>query len=313
MKFGVLMLYFNAERTISRCIDNCAPFVNTIYISYSPEPFSKYNSRARELHKNQSSLEVVKKSRYFYKIKIIEGVWNSEEDQRNAVVDLARTDGIDYLIVQDPDEFYLPDAYQKNIRGILQQPANPFYYVRWINFWKDLQTVVQERLNIWGTKATIYSNCPNFAINLKDFPHLKFMDKRLVNARYDQCLKLDGLCYHLSYVYPDNELQTKIQTWGHSHQVTGSWFYYKWLGFNKNRTRFIHPMMGPIWLRAIKFTGVLPEELKNFPELEQKSVQLTVPERVKEWIIDINLQVRYYFTKVKGNIAFALKIGQFKR
>jgi hypothetical protein len=312
MKFGVLMLYFNAERTISRCIDNCAPFVNTIYISYSPEPFSKYNSRARELHKNQSSLEVVKKSRYSNKIKIIQGVWDSEEDQRNAVVDLARTDGIDYLIVQDPDEFYLPEAYQKNIQGILQQPAYPFYYVPWINFWKNLQTVAVGRENIWGTKKTIYSDCPNFAINLRDFPDLKFVDKRGVNAPYNQCLKLNGLCYHLSYVYSDTELQTKIQTWGHSHQVSANWFYYKWLGFDRNRTRFIHPIAGPSWLKAKKFLGVLPDELKDFPRLDQKSIQLNASERVKEWILDIALLAQYYWAKTKGNIAFALKIGQFK-
>jgi hypothetical protein len=312
MRFGVLMLYFNAERTIARCIENCAPFVDTIYISYSPEPWSKYNDRARELHKNQSSLKVVKNSRYLNKIKIIHGVWDTEEDQRNAVVDSARADGIDYLIVQDPDEFYLPEAYQKNIQGILQQPAYPFYYVSWVNFWKDLQTIVEERGNIWGTKTTIYSNCPNFAINLRDFPHLKFMDKRWVNARYDQCLKLDGLCYHLSYVYPDTELQIKMQTWGHSHQVAAKWFYYKWLGFDKHRTRFIHPISGPVWHKALKFDGLLPAELNDFPLLDQKSIKLSATEKLKEWLNDGNLLIRYYLRKTRRNIAFVLKKGQFK-
>ena len=54
IKIGIQILYFDAEQFILNTIENCAPFVDRIYILYSPLPWT-YNSKAREQYKNESS------------------------------------------------------------------------------------------------------------------------------------------------------------------------------------------------------------------------------------------------------------------
>ncbi|MFI5173004.1 MAG: hypothetical protein ACHQFW_11470 [Chitinophagales bacterium] len=142
MKIGVLILYFNASRTILSCIENCSQFADIIYISYSKEPWSKYNPNARANHQNTSALSIIRTSKHFGKIKIIEGVWATEEEQRNEVVASAKADQIDYLIIQDPDEFYLPEDYKMNIDEMIQKPGFPFFYNPWIIFWRNLNYIV---------------------------------------------------------------------------------------------------------------------------------------------------------------------------
>ncbi|MBY0436484.1 MAG: hypothetical protein K2U26_20515 [Cyclobacteriaceae bacterium] len=312
MKFGVLILYFNAQRTILRCIENCAPFVDLIYVSYSPVPWTKYNSKARSYYKNTSDLEIVINSVHRDKIRIIQGAWDNEEEQRNAVVNQARLDGMNYLIIQDPDEFYLPEEYSKNIEGIIKNPHAPFYYNLWINFWKNIHTVIVERTDMFGLKNSIFSMSANFAINLSDFLDTKFVDRRTCNYDFKSGVALSGICYHLSYVYSDDELKGKIMTWGHSHQVSENWFFYKWLAWDQARTKYINPTIGPIWLRAIPFKGTLPVELMDFPVLSQAKVKLTMFQKLNEFRLDLRQLLKYYVYKFKGKVAFALKIGQFK-
>lgn len=312
MKFGVLILYFNAERTILRCIENCSPFVNRIYVSYSSLPWSAYNPEARSRHHNQSSKEVLRQSPHLDKIRLIEGTWNTEQDQRNAIVEIARSEGIDVLIIQDPDEFYLPASYRKNLAEIEENPEYPFYYNPWVNFWKDLGHIVLERRALFGKKYFPYSESANFAINLRHFPDVHFKDRRLSNYSYDQGLKLSGLCYHLSYVYSDEEVRAKIETWGHSHQVQANWMQYKWLGWRPSSI-YINPTLGPVWHRAIPFNGELPGELIDFPKLEQTYAPLSFFQRLDEWVYNFRQVQRYWRHEMKGIIARRFGLGQYKK
>ena len=60
-------------------------------------------------------LDLLKQSKYYNKITIIEGEWEYDEDQRNACLDKAQNDGIDYLINHDADEFYFHKDFKKMI------------------------------------------------------------------------------------------------------------------------------------------------------------------------------------------------------
>jgi hypothetical protein len=312
LKLASLILFFNSETTILQCIDNCADKVDIIYISYSPQPWKKYNPLARNHYQNTSSLATLNKSKHLNKLKIVSGVWDNEEDQRNEVLKIAKEDQIDFLIIQDPDEFYLPEEYDKNIQGMIQNPSYPYYYNPWINFWKNLTYVALERKNLFGTESSIYSKSANFAMNLKSFPDIFFADRRQPNYSYDSALKLPGVCYHLSYVYTDEEVKTKIMTWGHSHQVRKNWFKYKWLGWKPN-TKYINPMMGPVWQKATKFEGPLPKELNDFPDLQQESRELSPQEKILEKLYDLNQLRQYLLHQMKGRIAYKFKLRQFRR
>lgn len=256
-------------------------------------------------------MDIVRSHKDVSRIRIVEGVWDTEEAQRNAVVSAAKRDGMDYLIIQDPDEFYLEEAYSKNIDEIIRQPDFPYYYCLWINFWKNLRHIVLERKNIIGSKYSMYSYNPNFAINLK-YPDICFKDRRLCNYPAAEGHILSGICYHLSYVHSDEEMKIKIGTWGHSHQVDEKWMKYKWFGWNA-KTKFINPMMGPVWDRAVKFDGQLPAQLNEFPALHQEYISLD-PEEIKdEKKYDFNQLKLYLFHQTKGWLAKKLKLGQYKK
>lgn len=311
MRFGVLMLYFNAEKFILAAISNTAPYVETIYISYSKVPWNAYNKDARK-YTNNSSLAIIEASLFRHKIKIIEGVWESEHDQRNSVVKQAISDGMDYLIIQDPDEFYLPDEFNKNLQSIIDQPDYPFYYNPWINFWKSTKHVLLERVSNEGIKNTIYNESANFAVNLSRTPSISFVNKRGTSWSYDKGLRIPGVCLHLSYVYSDEELKVKLATWGHSHEVQKFWFKYKWLAWQP-QTKYLHPTQSPIWIKAVPYSGLLPNEIQNFPLLSQKTLTLNSIEKLHCAFLALFSFIDYYKRQIKGRIAAKLRIGQYKR
>lgn len=53
MKFGVHMLYFNQDKWILKTIENCAPFVDKIYIAWSEKPWN-YNDSASKFINNSN-------------------------------------------------------------------------------------------------------------------------------------------------------------------------------------------------------------------------------------------------------------------
>ena len=72
MRYAVLILFYDCDQFILRTIDNCAPHVEKIYVSYSPYPWS-YNPEAREKYRNPSSPDLIKNSRHWNKIQLVEG------------------------------------------------------------------------------------------------------------------------------------------------------------------------------------------------------------------------------------------------
>ena len=133
-RFAVQILFYDCDQFILKVIENCAPFVEKIYVTYSPEPWNAYNKSARDHYKNPSNPEILKQSKHYSKIELISGVWEKEEDQRNECLERARKDGFDYMIIQDADEFYNPSEYQKNLDQIILNPDHHFYRCRWYLF-----------------------------------------------------------------------------------------------------------------------------------------------------------------------------------
>jgi len=136
MKFATHILFFNQDRWILKNIEMIAPFVDKIYVAWSELPWS-YNPAARDLFKNKSNPELLKQSPYYDKIVLIKGVWNLDEDQRNACLDAAKQDGMDYLLMIDADEFYHPNDLKKLIEDIKENPDYEYYTTPWITYWKD--------------------------------------------------------------------------------------------------------------------------------------------------------------------------------
>lgn len=259
MKFGVHMFLYNVNRFILPALANCGPHVDRIYVIYSEQPWSRYNAQARGLYRNRTSPDILDQSPYRDKITLLRGEWESEDDARNAALSRARSDGMDYLVVQDADEYYFHADYRKNLEFLAAHPEVSYFRAQWYLFWKSTDYIIQ------GWHGKVISNCENFAVNCRT--PVTFSRYRLVAAPVEAALTVPGVGYHLSSVYSDEEMLEKLSTWGHAQQVGNRqrWFEQKWQYWTES-TRFLSviPPRATSW-KAIRFDAPLPEVLRDFP------------------------------------------------
>ena len=252
MKFATHVLFYNVDKFILKNIDNSGPHVDRIYVTYSKKPWV-YNKKARKNFSNTSNLDLLEQSKFYNKITIIEGEWEYDEDQRNACLEKAKQDGIDYLINHDADEFYFHKDFKKMIAEVKSNPDYDYYITPMINFWKTLDYIV---LTNNGEKIV---GQPELIVNLNKTQ--EFIRARRLSGK--NIYSLSVLCYHASFVLSNEECWNKINTWGHTHQFKlKRWYKQKWLKWNID-TINLHPVTPKAWSRAIKYNGALPEVLSR--------------------------------------------------
>jgi hypothetical protein len=254
MKIATHIVLFGQDNWIMKNIENAFPHVDKIYIAYSEKPWG-YNPNARNIYKNSFNLNIIKQSKFINKISIIEGDWLTEEAQRNACVNKANEDGMDYLMIHDADEFYFHDDFEKIKNFIFNQPSYDIYTCGWISFWKTFKYITVANLS---NKMVGH---PQIVINLKK--GVKFERKRKPTG--SQIINIPNIiCYHASYVLTDNELKEKLKTWGHHNDFNiDIWYDNIWLKWTPEMLN-LHPVYPTAWYKAIKYTEKLPEVLKEF-------------------------------------------------
>jgi hypothetical protein len=252
MKVATHVLLFGQDKWIMRNIVNAYPHVDRIYVAYSAKPWV-YNPDARTLYKKEFDLDIIRKSEFADKVTIIEGEWEKEEHQRNACVDQAVKDGMDYLIIHDADEFYFHNDFSKLVAELKKFPEVDYFKVPWYCFWKSFEYVV---VRPDGSPIVGY---PEFAINLKK--GIRFEAKRRPTSR--SFLTLPYLCYHGSYVLTDVEVRDKLQTWGHTNDFnTYQWYTNVWKEWTEDMTD-LHMVTPPDWKKAVKTDMPLPEVIAD--------------------------------------------------
>jgi hypothetical protein len=251
MKFATHVLCFGQDKWLMKNIQNAYPHVDKIYIAYSDKPWN-YNPNARNLYTIPMDLSIIRNSIYADKIEIIEGVWDTEEAQRNACLDFAKKDNIDFLFIHDADEFYTHEDFQKMIQWISSNPQYSLYRCPWYNFWRSSEYITIKE------DGNLIAGYPDICINLNH--NIRFQNKR--TATKDNIGVIDNIiCYHMSYVLTDEEVKRKLETWGHTNDFDiYSWYQNKWLSWNENSVG-LHPIQPNAWYKAVKYNGVLPEVL----------------------------------------------------
>jgi hypothetical protein len=291
MRVAVQVLLYNVDRFILAMLENCGPHVDRIYATWSPVPWTAYNAAARLEFKNKTTPDVLRRSRFHDKVVLIEGEWPDEASQRNAALDRARADDMDFLIVQDADEFYRPEDYQANIRYLAQHPTADYFRGRWHLFWKTTDWVLE-----FMPDNSVLANNENFAVNCRR--PVRFNGLRGVNADWRNAPVAPGVCYHLSWLCSDEEAWEKVSTWGHADQVmTGRWFETKWRGW-RPASRCLSPSRPTaIYKRAVRFDGELPRELSKLNPPATQPATLSPLQRLHELAWDCE-EVGFYYTKI---------------
>lgn len=258
MKIATHVLVFGQEKWLMKNFENAYPHVDKIYVSVGYFPWS-YNPQARDKYKNTFHLNLLFEPEYDkYRDKLvgISADWKNEEDQRNACVDAAIRDGMDYLIIHDADEFYFHLHFENAINQIKANPDHDYYAIAWYCFWKSFGYIL---LDANGNKITGY---PQFAINLKR--GVRFESKRRPNKTDCYTIpKQEAVCYHASYVLNDAEVLQKIETWGHANDFNREqWYKDVWLAW-KPTMKNLHLVSPQAWSKADHYDGGLPEVIKD--------------------------------------------------
>jgi len=242
MKFATHIVLFGQDKWIMKNIENSYKHVDVIYISYSKKPWG-YNPNARKNIINSFNLDIIKESVFFDKITLIEGDWQTEEDQRNACVSKAKKDNVDYLMIHDADEFYHDDDFELILDFIKKNPDHDVYKCAWYNFWKTLDYITIQ------SDGNLVAGYPEIFINLTT--GTDFSRKRRPSSNKSIIIP-NVFCYHASYVLTDSEVKNKLNTWGHHNDFnTDKWYNEKWLNWNEQSID-LHPISPSAWKRAIK-------------------------------------------------------------
>jgi hypothetical protein len=262
-------------------LSNIGPHVDRIYFSYSEVPWT-YNRNARSVYRNPTKLSIVDQSEYREKIHVITGVWDTEEDQRNACVTKARAEGFNLMLCVDTDEFYLDADYPAMLAEIGRRPDCLAFQARYITFWKNLNSVIIGRNGLTDTGHALFAiRCDQGIVHT---------DRRSVNTTIMHTL--DGPCYHLGYVMSDGDMMRKLKTWGHSADFNHDrWYRVKWLGWTLH-SRNLHPLYSTLWPRAEYFKGKLPQALVDFVSPENHFVPPSKRDRLFELVENCQAELK---------------------
>lgn len=294
MKVAVHAFNYKNDDLVLRWLANVHPHVDKIYLVYPELPW-EYNPAVTHSvsYLNDANPTLAMDSSFANKIQVVKGKWRSDGDQRNHVVDLAQSEGFDYLLVQDIDEFYRPEEMEINLKGIRDNPTFLLYKNPWHIFWKNVGYVLEYRETLLSHNArchfhernTTINFSTSFALNLRR--GARFWRSRAVRCNDAEILLLEGLCCHLSWVKSDADVRIKIDTWTHCADVLPGWYELKWLNWTA-QSKWLAYSDPLSWNRAVPFEGKLPAEIVGFSPGEQCQAKRTSLIFAREAIYDAN-------------------------
>jgi len=138
--------------------------------------------------------------------------WKDEAEQRNWCME--NLDDCDYVLVCHADTFFTQEDIQK-IKDFIQTATERQYDIQTKMYWKDLDTVVQPDPIL---KAMLIRKDVRFVENIR-------IEDQVASAP----IVPDVICHHLSWAKTDEEIKTKIATYGHANEIVPSWYEEVWL------------------------------------------------------------------------------------
>lgn len=290
MKIACHILSYNVDLFIDHVLENAAPHVDKIFITYSVKPWG-YVPSSRATKTNPTTLarvhQAIARMRALTglntQVEVIEGEWATEEETRNACLDAATLQGFDWLIIQDADEFYTGHAWRTAKDHLFADQISQSVTSTWYLFWKSSHYVVEFR------DSGIKSDNPGFALRCNS--GARFVSGRRPDARTTS--GIDAVCYHYGYVMSDDQMAEKVSTWGHAHQFDArKWLTYKWYNWTPH-TRNLNPVSPVAWPRAFLFPNEQPDFARHFalPLLTKSHIDLADRMGALAW--DLSSELRF--------------------
>lgn len=221
------------------------------------------------------------------KVNIYTGVWDSDTEQRNFLLNRAR-DIADFAMLVDSDEVWEPDQIKKLIKFIKEDSKTAFpadvYAVAIIHYYRSLYWRYGD---IGASVNYVYRIHP-------DLSHT-WIRHAMKDRKDANVVKVPVWYHHFGYAYPSKVVGKKVKFWGHSNEVAKNWYtnvFKKW----KPGKLALSPT-GQDW------TGLKYHEpiniMKDHPLPPED--QLTVYDKTK-------IACEEYLTKVRGIKAYLLRL-----
>jgi glycosyltransferase involved in cell wall biosynthesis len=166
------------------------------------------------------------------RIEIVEGNWQSENETRNAGMDLLSD--CDYILMVDSDEILLDEDLQR-LRVLCETDKPQVIGVRLHTYWKT----------------------PDYRIQPPEDGLIKMVlrkDVRIEGLRGVQSTvtQADVWCRHLSYVRTDEELREKLRLFSHADDIRPHWYERVWKAWDSDQDlEDLHPIHPSAYKRAV--------------------------------------------------------------
>ena len=274
MKLAAAYVIYDDTEYLEVSLDAVSKACDKVYLLVNPKPWNGTGPN------NDHVIEHLKKiAASNAKIHIETGTWKTEHDTRNAGLDLAIKDGMDFSLIVDTDEVYSIDHLYGLKNSIPKNPGVAVYHTYMSTYWKKAPLYrIEPRENFQ----------PVICVNNKQF---RFYDKRagitldeygIPTLNYSGTVLTPNLflMHHLSYERDDAFVKTKLTYFSHSHEILNKWYEEVWLKWQEGGKDF-HPVNAPQYHTAVKQNiNELPEALKKHFEKENQKVNYKVDSNI---------------------------------
>ena len=228
MKLACVSIAYCEERFISRFIQNMQDRVEEILVLNSIKPWFGHT----ETDNTATTADSLGAT-------VIQGDWQTEEDQRNAGQEYFSD--FDWIITLDPDEFILDEDWGRLVNFLETAPLDAYVTGMQHTYWK---------------KGYIIDPPEDYKQIIAVRPSVRFVDKRVVGSSWGYA---PTELHHFSWARSDAECWRKVTSYGHAEEFDSlGWFSNVWLD---EVFEDLHPLTPEALKTAVRVE--LPEELQR--------------------------------------------------
>jgi len=236
VRFAAVYCVYDDIAWLTDSLESVYPGVDAIYFLVSDKPWygqptgnTETITTIREFPDTQN------------KIRIIQGSWTNETDQRNTGLDRLKEAGFTYCVVIDADEIYDPAELKRMKELVLSRPDVDCWHVSLDTYWKSYRYRIEPREPL---KPPVFVKAGE----------VRFTQNRTVRGSNHMVIPPEtGICHHLSYAHGDDEVLKKISTFSHAREIIPGWFENIWKKWDTDHEMInLHPTHPHAYQKAVE-------------------------------------------------------------
>ncbi|MBN3039016.1 MAG: glycosyltransferase [Candidatus Omnitrophica bacterium] len=279
MKIAAVYSIYNEEDYIEYSIRSIYDFVDKIVISLGQAPYIAYNPKARQtVTERDRTKEIVQRLAHKdNKFHIIEGLWSSETEHRNAGMKYCLENDFDYYLLIDADEVYRKDHLQAVSKRIAANPQVGTFVIRCPIFWRSFKYRIPPQRIAWCPRRIFKITRKRNILGIKLPYDCRFIGENKTNS-LGEVMHIppeEAVFYHFSYAKTPKVMKEKLSTFSHAHEILDGWYDNVWSRWSPNSDmRNIHPTE-PTKFPAAEYREPddLPEVMKSHPYYNMEVIE----------------------------------------